>query len=142
MARHKVGIKQRQPGMGKHPLMRYDQKVLLKTIGAGSAGADFSALLFDNSALAGSKYVKVGKITMQWFTEFATDNLFYICVYKQKEGGTPESLDDEPSVRDMSSEGRKVRGPWQMTGLVPGGSAGILAARKTIVLEDSRVLAH
>ena len=137
MARHKVGIKQRQPGMGKHALMRYDQGVLLKTLGALAASGDVSALLVDNSALAGGKYMKVGKLTMQWFTQFNnTDRVFYVAVYKQKEGATAEALDIEEDIRDARSEGRLVRGPWQLSTMPPGCVSGQMVQRKTIVLED------
>ena len=63
---HKVGIKQRQPGMGKHPLMRWDRGGATLSI-VGSAGAKFLYTLFDNSSLGGGKYLKIGKMTIRWF---------------------------------------------------------------------------
>ena len=65
MARHKVGIKQRQPGMGKHPLMRWDQQAVSLTLGSQTAGDDNYVTLFDNSGLAGNKYLRIAKMTVQ-----------------------------------------------------------------------------
>ena len=115
MARHKVGIKQRQPGMGSHPLMRYDQADATMVVGSVAVSADKYATLFDNSALAGGKYVKVGKLTMQWFMDFNEANVLYVTVYKDKESSAAQALDDEATIRDMRSEGRLIRGPWQVS---------------------------
>lgn len=138
MARHRKGIKQRQPGTAAHPLMRWDQTSPSEVFGAGSAGDDFSTVIFDNSVLAGGKYVKIGKLTLQWFIAFDDLNTrLYMAVYKQKEGSTAESLDDEVAIRDMRSEGRLIRGPWWMSSYTPGSfAAGQMMPRKTIVLED------
>ena len=137
MARHKVGIKQRQPGMGSHPLMRYDQAVLTLTGGSLAVGSDKQATLFDNSGTAGNKYLKIGKMTLQWFLNFNEQNLLYFAVWKAGEGATALSLDDETEIRNMRSEGRLIRGPWQTTTRGPGiGSANVITQMKTIVLED------
>lgn len=137
MARHKVGIKQRQPGMGSHPLMRYEQAIPSIVVGTGSAGDDSQATLFDNSGTAGSKYLRIGKMTVQQFWDFNTDGRFYVCVFKAKEGATAPSLSDEQTIRDLRSEGRLIRGPWMVTSLSPNhGLAGVKYAKKTIVLED------
>ena len=65
MAKH---IKQRQPGTGKHPLMRYDSSNVTLTMGAASIGTKSVQILFDNSGIAGGKYLKIGKMTIQWFS--------------------------------------------------------------------------
>ncbi len=136
--RRRVGIKQRQPGRGKHPLMRWDFTLLTQALSGASGGSDFASTIFDNSALAGNKYVKVGKLTLQQFYLMADqDKLFYLAVYKAKEGAAAESLDDEAAIRDMRSEGRLIRGPWWASTTTPGAtSASAMMARKTIVLED------
>ena len=137
MARHKVGIKQRQPGMGSHPLMRYDQSVQTLTGGSLAVGADKFATLFDNSGTAGNKYLKIGKMTLQWFMNFNEQNLLYMAVFKDDESSAAPALDDESTVRNMRSEGRLIRGPWQITTRGPGiGSANVISQMKTIVIED------
>lgn len=123
--------------MGSHPLMRYDQSVATLTIGSSSVGDDFKYTLFDNSSMAGGKYLKIGKMTVQWWVNFNQDNLVYLAVMKDKEGATTPSLDDETQIRDARSEGRLVRGPWQIATVAPGVStANVLHPRKTIVLKD------
>ena len=137
MARHRVGIKQRQPGMGSHPLMRYDQSVATLNIGSSTVGDDFKVTLFDNSGLAGGKYLKIGKMTIQWWMDMNQAILLYVAIMKDKEGATTPSLDDESEIRDARSEGRLIRGPWQISTRVPGiETANVLYARKTIVLKD------
>lgn len=137
MARHKVGIKQRQPGRGAHPLMRYDQAVATLSVGTSSVGDDFKYTLFDTSSLSGGKHSKVGKMTIQWFLTFNEQNIVYIAVMKDKEGATTPSLDDETQIRDARSEGRLIRGPWQISTRLPGNdNANVVIQRKTIVLED------
>ena len=133
MARHRVAITKRQPGMGSHPLMRYDQAVATLTIGSSSPGDDFLYTLFDNSGLAGGKYLKIGKMTMQWWVNFNQDNLIYLAVMKVKEGDAAPSLDDETEIRDARSEGRLVRGPWQIATVAPGVStANVLFGPRAI----------
>lgn len=138
MVKHRKGIKQRQPGTAARPMMRYDQFLNTTTLGAAAGGTDFNYALFDNSSLAGGKYLKVGKLTTQWWADMNSGSArLYIAVHKAKEGATPESLDDEVAIRDMRSEGRLIRGPW-MVGVEdsPHGLANVMYPKKTIVLED------
>lgn len=137
MAKHKVGIKQRQPGRAAHPLMRWEMDVSTLTIGTAGAGDDFGVTIFDNSSRAGNKNAKIGKMTIQWFQSLNTATRYYVAIYKNKEGATLEQLDDVSAVRDMRSEGRLIRGPWMISSFVPGASVqSSLMPRKTIVLED------
>lgn len=137
MAKHRVPIKQRQPGRASHPLMRYEQQVGSISIGTATAGDDFSYTLFDTSVRTSNKNSKVGKMTIQWFQTLNTQTRYYVAVYKRKEGATDETLDDTVSIRDMRSEGRLIRGPWMIGSVVAGSPAvGSLMTRKTIVLED------
>ena len=135
--RSRVAITKRQPGMGSHPLMRYDQQVGSISVGSSSPGDDFFYTLFDNSSMAGGKYLKIGKLTLQWWVDFNQANLVYLAVMKTKEGATTPSLDDEVQIVDARSEGRLVRGPWQISTQHPYASGtNVLHARKTIVLKD------
>lgn len=137
MAKHRVPITKRQPGMASRPLMRYEQNVQTITLGSSSAGDDFGTTLFDNSSRAGNKNCKVGKMTIQWWLDMNQANLLYIFVYKGKEGATLESGDSVDGVRDMKSEGRMIRAPWQICTRAPGAeAANILHQRKTIVITD------
>ncbi len=136
MARHKVGIKQRQPGMGAHPLMRYDQFNVTLAIATG-IGGNARALLFDNSGLAGGKYLKIGKMTVQWFMNINQQTLIWFAIVKEKEGASLMSLDDEATIRDARSEGRLIRGPWIVSSRGKGvEAANTMYALKTVVLED------
>ena len=137
MAKHRVGIKQRQPGTGAHPLMRYDQATGVIAVGSASVGVGFSLVLFDNSGMAGNKYLKIGKMTIQWFSNFNQQNLFYMILYKAKEGSGAILPSDETTVRDLRSEGRLIRGPWTLSTVGPGvESSNTMWQRKTIVLQD------
>lgn len=137
MVRHKKGIKQRQPGTASHPLMRYEQVKGTITIGTSNASDDDGFTLFDTSVRTSNKNSKVGKMTIQWWTNLNEDNLFFVGVYKHKEGNAPEALDDVVAIRDMRSEGRLIRGPWMLSARGLGNdSANVRQTRKTIVLED------
>lgn len=137
MARHKVPIKRRQPGMASRPLMRYEQQILTMSLGSSTVGDDFSIVLFDISSRSSNKYCKLGKMTIQWWTNFNEQNLFYFALYKAKEGATAPSLDDVSTIRDLRSEGRLIRPPTQISTRGPGiETANVMWQRKTIVIED------
>ena len=133
--RRRKPVKQRQPGMAQRPLMRYDQLKSSFSMPATS-GADAAYTLFDNSGVAGNKYVRIAKHQLQWFMNSNEQALFYVAVMKQKEGEAAPTLDDEATVRDAKSEGRLIRGPRMISNRQPGiETANVLHARKTIVLK-------
>lgn len=123
--------------MASHPLMRYEQAVQTLTIGTAAVGTDHGLLLFDTSSRSGNKNSKIGKMTIQWWMDMNQANLLYMAVYKKKEGDNPETLDDTTTIRDLRSEKRLIRGPWQIATRGPGiESANTLHQRKTIVIQD------
>ena len=99
--------------------------------------ASRQAPIFDNSTLASGKYLKIGKLTLQWFMNFNEANILHMAVWKDKESNGAPTIDNETTIRDMRSEGRLIRGPWQISSRGPGiESANTIHQRKTIVLED------
>lgn len=128
-------IKQRQPGAGKHPLMRWELSVGTVALGSAAAGDDFLRTLFDTSVRSGNKNCKVGKLTLQWFRDInAATSMFNVAIVRHKEGDAAPTIDDAQTIRDLRSDRKLIRGPFRIMGL--GSNGQRQGAMKTVVLED------
>lgn len=106
------------------------------SFGSSAAGTDILRTLFDNSTLAGGKYCKVGKMTIQWMRNLNTtgSQRFEVVVAKHKEGDTAPTIDQETTIRDLRSDGKLVRGPYTIPAVGRNGQS--VGMQDTIVLED------
>lgn len=92
--------------------------------------------MFDNSSLAGGKYCKVGKMTIQWFRNLTTAGgvIYNVAIVKHKQGDAVPLIDDEEVIRDLRSDGKLIRGPFRI--MPTGRNGALIGAMDTVVLND------